>query len=206
MTDNAEANERFARRVLLAYAETMSSGMAVDHREIANRARARSALGVPLGGVLVILVLIGAVAALTRVPTAGPGSDPARAAVASCAEGDWPVTAISCETAFRIGNQAGARVEQARIWVTTLDAVKASMHPAQQVTEPAASVEVWVIVYDGSWRCCPNAYDENGNLIPQVDQTRWLVVAEAAREGTGFIYLQDWTGKPVPETHPLPIR
>lgn len=53
-------------------------------------------------------------------------------------------------------------------------------------------------------RCCPNAFDENGNLIPQVDQTRWLVVAEAAREGTGFIYLQDWSGKPVPDRLPLP--
>jgi hypothetical protein len=75
------------------------------------------------------------------------------------------------------------------------------MHPIQQVSEPAGTAAVRVIVYDGFWRCCPNAYDENDNL-PQVDQTRWLVVAEAAREGTGFIYFQDWSCKAVPELLP----
>lgn len=124
----------------------------------------------------------------------------------SCAGGDWPATEISCDTVFRIGNQAGAGVERARIWLTTLGAVKTSMNPVQQVSEPAETAEVWVIVYDGLWRCCPNAFDENGNLIPQGDQTRWLVVAEAAREGTGFIYLQDWTGKPVSNLLPLADR
>ena len=49
------------------------------------------------------------------------------------------------------------------------------------------------------WRCCANAFDENGNRIPQVDQRRRLVVAEAGQKGTGFIYLQDWSDKRVPD-------
>lgn len=79
------------------------------------------------------------------------------------------------------------------------------MQPEQQVSEPVETAEVWVIVYDGFWRSCPNAFDQNGNLIPY-DRTRWLVVAEAAREGTGFIYLQDWSGEGVPDLLPLPRR
>jgi len=101
-----------------------------------------------------------------------------------------------------MGNQAGARVERARIWLTTLGAVKSAMAVAQEISEPAETAEVWVIVYDGFWRCCPHAFNEDGTLIPQVNQTRWLVVAEAAREGTGFVYFQDWSDKAVPELLP----
>lgn len=206
MTDNGDPNEPYVRPKLLAYAESAVTGVAPDPREIARRARARSASPVPLGGLLVALVVVGAVVLVARTPILNPGSDLDRAPASSCADRDWPATAITCEAAFRIGNQAGARVERARIWLTTLGAVKASMQPQQQVSEPAETAEVWVIVYDGFWRCCPNAFDENGNLIPQVDQARWLVVAEAAREGTGFIYLQDWSGKGVPDLLPLPRR
>jgi hypothetical protein len=78
------------------------------------------------------------------------------------------------------------------------------MHPAKQVIEPAETAEVWVIVDDGFWRCCPNAVDQNGKTIPQIDQTSWLTVVEATRQGTGFVYLQDWTGKPVPYLLPPP--
>lgn len=151
-----------------------------------------------------LLVILLAAAALVLVVwgqvSLGSGGAPA----ASCAAGDWPATAITCDTVFRMGDQAGARVDRSRIWLTTLGAVKSAMHPAEQVSEPADSAEVWVVVYDGRWLCCPNAFDENGNLIPQVDQSRWLVVAEAAQEGTGFIYIRDWTGKPVPDSLPPP--
>jgi hypothetical protein len=122
----------------------------------------------------------------------------ARPPSATCAGRVWPATTISCDAAYRIGDQAGARVDRARIWLTTLGAVKASMHPLQQATEPAETAEVWAIVYDGFWRCCANAVDASGNSMPLVDQASWLVVAEAARPGTGFVYLQDWTGRPVP--------
>lgn len=205
MTDEMDTHEPHVRRRLTAYADAAVGGIVADHREIAHRARARSASGVPLGGLLlVVLLVVSAAALLARTPAPNTGRDLARAPASSCAAGDWPATPISCDAVFRIGNQAGARVEQARIWLTTLSAVKTSMHPMQQVSEPAETADVWVIVYDGFWRCCPNAFDENGNLIPQVDQTRWLVVAEAAKEGTGFIYLQDWTGKPAPDLLPLP--
>ncbi|MBA3779533.1 MAG: hypothetical protein H0X16_09605 [Chloroflexi bacterium] len=206
MTDDRDPNERQVRLRLLAYTDEVVVRTAADHREIARRARARTASVVPLAGLLVVLVLIGAVVLLARPPITNRGSDLGRAPASSCSEGDWPTTAISCDTAFRIGDQAGARVEQARIWLTTLGAVKTSMRPTQQVAEPAETAKVWVIVYHGFWRCCPNAFDEGGKLIPQVDQRRWLVVAEAETEGTGFVYLQDWTGKPVPDLLPLPDR
>jgi hypothetical protein len=130
----------------------------------------------------------------------------ARPPAAACAGGVWPTTAISCDAADRIGDQAGARVDRTRIWLTTLGAVKASMHPLQQAVEPADTALVWVIVYDGFWRCCANGVDASGDRIPLVDQTSWLVVVEAARTGTGFVYLQDWTGKPVPYLLPPPDR
>lgn len=204
MTDDGDLNEKYARSRLLAYADAAVTGIAADHRKIAHRARARSAPAVPLGGVVVALLIVGAVALLLRAPVPDAGTDVTRAPVSYCAAGDWPATAISCDTALRIGDQAGAQVDRARIWLTTLGAVKAAMHPTQQVSEPADATDVWVIVYDGFWRCCPDAFDENDKLIPQVDQTRWLVVTEAAKEGTGFIYLQDWTEKPVPELLPVP--
>lgn len=206
MTDDADVNELHVRPKLLAYADAAVTGIEADHREIARRARTRSASRVPLGGLVVALLVVGVVVLVARVPIINPGSRLDRASASSCADGVWPATAITCDTAFRIGSQAGAQVGRARIWLTTLGAVKASMHPTRQVSEPAEAAEVWVIVYDGFWRCCPNAFDENGNKIPQVDQTRWLVVAEAAREGTGFINLQDWSGKAVPELLPLPPR
>ena len=181
--------------------------IAADDGEIAPRAQTRSVSRVPLVGLIVVILVVGAVALLARAPVTDTGSDLAYAPASSCADGDWPATAISCDTVFGLGNQAGARVERARIWLTTLGAVKSAMASVQQqVTEPAASAEVWVIVYDGFWRCCPLAFNEDGSLIPQVDQTRWLNVAEAAREGTGFVYFQDWSDKAVPDLLPFPDR
>lgn len=204
MTDGSDIHERHVRRRLMTYADAAVGDLPVDHRAIARRARARAAPAVPLGGLVLALLVVGVVALLVRAPVPDAGSSPDRPPASSCAAGDWPSAPVSCDTVFRLGDQAGAQVDRARVWLTTLGAVKAAMDPAQQVSEPADTAEVWVIAYDGRWRCCRNAFDEDGNLIPQVDQTRWLVVAEAAREGTGFIYLQDWSGKPVPDRLALP--
>ena len=125
--------------------------------------------------------------------------------VDSCDARKWPRTVIACDEAYQIGARAGARIDQARIWLSTLDAVHASMAPTPQVSEPDSNAPVWVIVYDGSWLCCAfNAFDEEGNRIPRTLQTRWLVVAEAGQEGSGFIYLQDWSGRNVPSRLPGP--
>jgi hypothetical protein len=162
------------------------------------------ALLAPLAAILLVAVsglIVGGHAPPTAAPSSSATVTSARPPATSCAGGVWPTTTISCDTVFRMGDQAGARVDRARIWLTTLAAVR---DPRKQVTQPTDAAAVWVIVYDGFWRCCPNAVDQNGNVLPQLDQTTWLVVAEAAREGTGFIYSQDWTAKPVPYLLPPP--
>ena len=204
MTDEMDINERDVRRRLVAYADAGVAENSATPGEIARPARARSTRRAPLGGLVLLVLVIGAVLLVARAPTSNSGTSLARSPATSCAAGHWPTTAISCDTVFRIGNQAGAEVQRARIWLTTLGAVKSAMAPAQQVSEPAESAEVWVIIYDGSWRCCPNAFDEGGNLLPEVEQTRWLVVAEATREAAAFVYLQDWSGKAVPDLLPPP--
>jgi len=98
--------------------------IAADHGEIAERAQTRSVSRVLLVGLVVVLLVVGAVALLAKPPAPSTGSDFSRAPASSCAGGDWLATAIGCETVFRIGDQAGARVERARIWLTTLGAVK----------------------------------------------------------------------------------
>jgi len=60
---------------------------------------------------------------LVDVPAATPEADGLLPAE-SCDAATWPATVIACEAAFRIGNQAGARVARARIWLSTLGAVK----------------------------------------------------------------------------------
>jgi hypothetical protein len=205
MADDMDIDEIRVRRRLLAYTDAVASETSADHRHIARRAMgARSASS--LRGLVAAVVVIGLVALVARAGFPGAGTMSGRPPAPSCQSGGWPPTPITCESVFRVGNQAGARVERARIWLTTLGAVKAAMGPRQQAVEPSETARVWVIVYDGLWRCCPNAFDQTGNLIPQVDQTRWLVVAEAGKEGTGFIYLQDWSEKSVPDALPAPDR
>lgn len=120
----------------------------------------------------------------------------------SCASGSWVPSIIPCTAALAVGDQAGARVDRVRIWQTTLDAVHASLHPLAQTVEPSNGTTVWLAIFDGSWRCCPNAVDQQGSPIPQVTESRWLVVVDATAVGSGFVYLQDWTGKPVPAQLP----
>jgi hypothetical protein len=119
-----------------------------------------------------------------------------------CAVRSWPSTPIECQSAFRLGSQAGARVDSAQIWLTTLGDARAALNWAKQVEEPPGEEAVWVILYRGRWRCCPNAYDENGQLIPEVEQSQWLVVVDALREDAGFIFIGNWSGEAMPSALP----
>lgn len=199
-----ETNEPFDREIaarLSAYAMT-----AVEERPAGPAGVPRTGrrtgrlLALFLIAIVSVGAAVGATAAIASLREQGAGSGAASAA--SCSERPWPRTVISCDDVYRMGDQAGAQVSTARIWLTTLAAVRSQMNPARQVAEPAADAVVWVIVFDGWWVCCPNAVDEHGHLIPAETQSRWLVVAEASREGTGFIYLQNWSGRPVPARFP----
>lgn len=140
-----------------------------------------------------------------EVPPANGPDDAGVPPAASC-ESQPQDTAITCASVVRMGDQARADVDQLRIWLTTLGAVRSAMDPAQQTPLPADETRVWAMVFDGEWRCCPNAIDENGRPIPATTWTTWLVVAEADREGTGFVYLQDWSDRAVPEHLPAAVQ
>jgi len=135
----------------------------------------------------------------TPPPAGSP--DEGVAPAASCDE-MLQVTAITCASVLGLGDQAGARVDRVRIWLTSLGAVRSTMDPAQRTSLPSDETRVWAMVFDGEWRCCPNAVDENGQGIPSGSWTTWLVVAEADREATGFTYIQDWSDRAVPEHLP----
>ena len=106
---------------------------------------------------------------------------------------------VSCSSAVRLGSQAGASVERTRIWLTTLGAVRSSMTPVAQVALPDDSTRVWAVVFDGRWDWEGRAFDETGQSLPRQHWERWLVVVEADRDPGAFVYLQDWTDRPVPE-------
>lgn len=106
---------------------------------------------------------------------------------------------VTCASAVRLGDQAGARVDRTRIWLTTLGAVRSSMAPVAQVALPDDRSRVWLVVFDGRWDWDSRAVDETGQVLPLERWDRWLVVVEADRGPGAFVYLQDWTGRPVPE-------
>lgn len=177
--------------------------LVADRIGIRCRTRARLTSAGATLSLAAALLLIGSITLLACAPSAlsrGAGVGP----VSTCEAAEWPPTVIPCEAAFRIGNQAGARVDQARIWLTTLGPVIESMGRIPHDSALSDTTEVWLIAYDGRWVCCPRAFDENGEQIPQVDHRRWLVAAEAAREGAGFVFIQDWTGEPIPDSLPRP--
>jgi hypothetical protein len=93
-------------------------------------------------------------------------------------------------------------VDRAKIWLTSLSDARQQFNWSRLVTEPAGGTGVWVVVFDGRWECCPNAYNADGTLIPQIVQTQWLVVVDATQVGAGFIFIGDWTDKAVPEALP----
>ena len=95
-------------------------------------------------------------------------------------------------------------MERARIWLTTLGAVREAYRPPTVVVEPSPATAVWLIVYDGRWRCCPSAFDERGALIPQEMRSRWLVTVDATQEGTGFIHIANLSDHAVVEAMPRP--
>lgn len=146
------------------------------------------------------VLLIGSLVLMRLPPLGAAGVGPA----SSCSAEAWPDTPISCSEVYRIGSQAGAQVDGARIWLTTLVKARQELDWPRQVTEPVGETAAWVIVYNGRWMCCPNAYDAAGRLITQRVKKQWLVVADATTEGSGFIFLGDWSDKDAPDVLPRP--
>ena len=124
--------------------------------------------------------------------------------VEDCAAAVWPESPITCEAAYRQGAQAGARVDSASIWLSTLGQARSSLAWSQQVTEPADSAMVWVIAYSGRYRCCPNAFDESGRPIPQEVRSQWLIVSDAFGPPDNFIFTGDWSDRDLPRLLPGP--
>jgi hypothetical protein len=125
-----------------------------------------------------------------------------RVAERSCSSHPWRPTLVRCAEAYGLGDQAGAKVARAHVWLSTLGQANAVLGWSRQTEEPSTATPVWVIAYEGRWLCCPNAYGADGSVIPQADMSRWLVVADASATGAGFIYLGDWSGRPILDALP----
>lgn len=122
----------------------------------------------------------------------------------SCEASDWPVTVVPCIDAERAVSWGSRRIDSTRVWLTTLSDVKAALDPPPQVVEPPDDTQVWVFVYEGKWRG-PLYADESGDLRTPPPASRWLYAADAEHlDGTGFIYIHDWSGQPIPERFPRP--
>ncbi len=198
MTDRDPTYEPSLARLISRYVDEIPERQPPRLMELSQRTGGRTSLVVTAAVVVAAVVLVTSFALVRSSPTGVAGRAPASA----CSSLEWPSTAISCLAAYHIGSQADARVDRARIWLTTLGDARKQMDWPHQVAEPSATAPVWVIVYDGRWTCCANAYDVDGRLVPQRDQVQWLVVADATEEGAGFIFIGDWSGKAVPETLP----
>jgi hypothetical protein len=130
------------------------------------------------------LVVIAVVAVLRSTGEAGPAS--------SCEQGTWATTEVSCVAARNTSVTAPFGVAgpwTTRIWLTTLDAVDARLHPGRQVADhPIGDAVVWLFIY------------ENGT------GDRVLHVARASNAKPGaFIYIYGWPelgSPPVPATMP----
>lgn len=169
--------------------------------EIRLRPRLRAAVlfTIGIGGAVAILVaslLIVQSVRMRSLAAEGAGGVP------TCSSRTWPPMVISCQMAYRLGSQAGAGVDRAQIWLTTLGEARRQMDWLKQVTEPSGTTAVWVVLYQGKWTCCSNAYDEDGSLIPVSVMDQWLVIADATAESAGFISIGDWTGRAAPESLP----
>jgi hypothetical protein len=113
----------------------------------------------------------------------------------SCEERIWPATEISCGAARNrsvLGDVPG--MWSVRIWLTTLDAVDARLHPRQQVADHPTSgnAPVWLYIYEK-------------DLGPGSGE-RVLHVAAASNARPGaYVYIYQWPelGSPaVPATMP----
>jgi hypothetical protein len=114
-------------------------------------------------------------------------------AASSCEQRNWPAITVSCRAARNTSVTAPIGVPGAwtvRIWLTTLEAVDARLHPPRQVADhPTGNAAVWLFIYEN-----PGTGD------------RVLHVAAATNARPGaYIYIYHWPelGSPaVPETMP----
>jgi hypothetical protein len=151
-------------------------------------------------GAASLAILLGVVTLTIAGMTARPATQQPAASEAapasSCQAVSWPTTEISCVAA---SNSSVTYLSTApgpwttRVWLTTLGAVDARLHPRRQVADhpPSASAPVWLFIYESSGA---------------VDRFLYVSAASNAKPGA-FIYIYRWTelGSPqVPMTMPLP--
>lgn len=123
-------------------------------------------------------------------------------AAASCEAKLWPETVVSCADAHP-DSLGMTTVSETRIWLTTLAAVDASLHPRRQVADHPADpfASVWVFVFDGRQPGILHA-DEFGSLVTSKPEHRMLYVTyatnPAARNGA-FVYIYGWSELGSPE-------
>jgi hypothetical protein len=110
----------------------------------------------------------------------------------SCEQRTWPTMMTSCSEARNASVTslvAAPGPWTVRVWLTTLDAVDARLHPKQQVADHPTGGAVWLFIYEN-----PGTGD------------RVLHVAGASNAKRGaYIYIYQWSelGAPaVPETMP----
>lgn len=112
----------------------------------------------------------------------------------SCEQRTWPTTITSCAAARNTSVTALIAVPgpwTVRVWLTTLEAVDARLHPPRQVADHpnTGAVAVWLFIYENP-----------------VTRDRVLHVATASHAKPGaYIYIYQWPelGSPaVPETMP----
>jgi hypothetical protein len=168
-----------------------------------------------MGLVVLGLALAAAILLLRASAVPGPAQSPqasemvVEAEAAPSCQRAWPYVPVPCERA-RSAVSLGARgIDQTRIWLTTLQAVKDTLHPRQQTPEPSSTTPVWVFIYDGDFPAI-TYQDESGNLVRSASDTRALQVVDATDPATvegAFIFLMRWAelGNPaVPVRLPLP--
>jgi hypothetical protein len=195
-----DLGEALRRRAAMADAlfDPHSIQAAVMHQGRRGNRRAWARLGLA-GAALAVIVLAAVSIGLNFISRDAGGRG--MPAATSCDSARWPSTPITCEAAEAEVSWGTTRIDQTRIWLTTLEAVKATLNPRRQIVEPPASTPVWLFVYDGLWTCCLVG-EPDGTLSGPNDYSRWIYVADATGPGKGFIYIQDWSGRSVPERMP----
>lgn len=131
------------------------------------------------------VLVLAAVATFFSLQDPGPAS--------SCEQRTWPVTPTSCAAARNTSVTQAFAVSgpwTIRIWLTTLEAVDARLHPPRQVADHPSTgrVAVWLFIYEN----------------PTGDRVLHVADASNAKPGS-FIYIYNWPelgSPPVPATMP----
>lgn len=140
--------------------------------------------GVVLGGVVGLLT-----------PESLPFLRQEHGPASSCEERAWPATEISCPEARNVSVRGTVPGRwSVRIWLTTLDAVDARLHPRRQVADHPTSgdVPVWLYIYEKDFG------------LGAGERVLHVAAASHAKRGA-YIYIYQWPelGSPaVPETMP----